>query len=49
MNREKHRRLRRTVRWAVIEAISFFCGVVLILLLVAVAVLGAVAAGGGDL
>lgn len=45
MSREERRRLRTTVRWAVIEALSFFLGVAVILGLVAAAVLGAVAAG----
>lgn len=45
MTREDRRRLRSTIRWAVIEAIAFVLGVAVILLLVAVAVLAAVAAG----
>ena len=45
MSREDRRRLKRAVRWAVIEALSFFLGVALILTLLAVAVLGAVAVG----
>lgn len=45
MTREDRRRLRKTVRWAVIEGLSFFLGVAVILTLIAVAVLGAVAVG----